>query len=241
MNKINAVYLAIAALIVALIALVMCVICCSQKKSQNIEEVLMNNPGIIAQAQERYQQQQQEEAARKRQEMVKANLEALNNNPDDGILGNPDGDVTIVEFFDFACGYCHRIYPVLKNVMARNPNVKMVAKPVTFVSQHSGYAAKAALAAKEQGKFAEAYEALFSIKGPLTPESIDGAMAGIGVDMDQLKTDMNSAKVINNVNSVAELLGNIQITGVPTLVINGEIVQTLDEGVIQEKINAAKQ
>lgn len=240
MKKLNALYVALAALVIAIVALVMCIVCCNGKKSASVEEVLKNNPGLVVEAMQNYEAQAREEAQKKVQEMIESQTDALNNNPNDGVLGNPNGDVVLVEFFDFSCGYCHRLYPAIKNVVAKNPNLKVVAKTLTFVSPVSKYAAKAALAAKEQGKYAEAYTALFEYKGRLTEEKVIEAIAATGVDVERLKADMESEKIQNTLNEMSELAGKLQISGVPTLVMNGKIVQTLDEAVIQQEIDAAK-
>ena len=240
MNKINAVYVSLVALFVALAALVMCSVCCSSKGDANVEEALKEKPELVIQAMQAYDAKQREEAMKKVEENLKANAEELNNRADDGIIGNPDGKLVLVEFFDFSCGYCHRVYPALKEIIAKNPDVKVVAKPMTFLSPASKYAAEAALAAKEQGKFAEVYAALFSAEGRLTEEKINELVAATGVDMEKIKADMKSEKVQNTLNSVSELAGKIQVGGVPTLVFNNKILQTLDASVIQEAIDAAK-
>lgn len=240
MNKNNAMFVAILALVVAVAALVMCIVCCNKNKGANVEEVLNNNPEIIVNAMRNYEQKMRDDAQKQAQKMVEDNLEAINNNPNDGVIANPDGKIALVEFFDYSCGYCHRIYPVIKNIAAKNPDVKVVAKSMTFVAPISSYAAKASLAAKEQGKYAEAYTALFEVQGALTEAKVDEAMAKVGLDMDKLKADMNSDKVNNALNDMASLANKIQVSGVPTLVLNGKIVQTLDESVIQEEIEAAR-
>jgi protein-disulfide isomerase len=240
MNKINAVYVSLVALVVALAALVMCIVCCSSKGGANVEEALKEKPELVIQAMQAYDAKQREEALKQVEENLKANAEELNNRADDGVIGNPEGKMVLVEFFDFSCGYCHRVYPALKEIIANNPDVKVVAKPMTFLSPASKYAAEAALAAKEQGKFAEVYAALFSAEGRLTEEKINELVAATGVDMEKIKADMKSEKVQNTLNSVSELAGKIQVSGVPTLVFNNKILQTLDASVIQEAIDAAK-
>ncbi len=239
MNKINAVYTSLAALVVAVIALVMCLVCCN-KKSANVEEVLNEKPELVINAMQNYEQKMREDAQKKAQQMIEENSEALNNNPNDGVIANPDGKIVLVEFFDFSCGYCHRIYPAIKAIAAKNPDVKVVAKSLTFVSPVSSYAAKAALAAKNQGKYAEMYTAMFENKGPLTEAKIDELAVANGLDLEKLKADMNSDLVKNTLNETSELAGKIQVNGVPTLVLNGKVVQTLDEAVIQKEIDAAK-
>lgn len=238
MNKINAVYVSLLALVVAIVALVMCIVCCN--KGANVEQVLNDNPEMIINAMQRYEEVQRENALKEAKELLVQSADDLYNNENDGFLGNPEGKVVLVEFFDFSCGYCHRIYPVLKNVVAKNADLKLVVKPLAFLSPMSQYAAKASLAAKEQGKFAEVYSAIFEIKGPLTEAKIDEAAVLAGADLEQLKKDMESEKVNKTLSDVSALASKIRVNGVPTLVLNGEIIQTLDEGVLQQAIDAAK-
>ncbi len=238
MKKINAVYVSLLALVVAIVALVMCIVCCN--KGGNVEQALNDNPEMIINAMQKYEQVQRENALKEAKELLAQSADELYNNENEGFLGNPEGKVVLVEFFDFSCGYCHRIYPVLKNVVAKNSDLKLVVKPLAFLSPMSQYAAKAALAAKEQGKFAEVYSAIFDIKGPLTEAKIDEAAVLAGVDLEQLKKDMESEKVNNTLSDVSSLASKIRVNGVPTLVLNGEIIQTLDEGVLQQAIDAAK-
>lgn len=239
MKKINAVYVSLAALVVAVAALVMCIVCCSGGKG-DVEKVLAEKPELVIEAMQNYDIKQREEALKQVEENLKNSAEELNNRAGDGIIANPEGKLVLVEFFDFACGYCHRIYPALQEVIANNADVKVVAKPMAFLSPASRYAAEAALAAGEQGKFSAAYSALFGIEGGLSEAKIDEALASTGVDMTKLKEDMKSEKVQNTLSAASELASKIQVSGVPTLVFNNKILQTLDASVIQEAIDAAK-
>ena len=241
MKKINAVYVSLVALVVAIIALVMCILCCNKSGgAANVEEALNAKPEMIIQAMQNYEEKQREEALKKAQELLEQSEEELTKNPNDGFLGNPDGEIVLVEFFDFSCGYCHRIYPVLKNVVAKNSDLKLVVKPLTFLSPMSKYAAKAALAAKEQGKFAEVYSAVFEISGPLTEAKIDEAAVKAGVDLEKLKVDMESEKVNKTLEETSNLASKIQVNGVPSLILDNKLIQTLDESVLQDAINQAR-
>ncbi len=241
MNKINAIYVSITSLVLSVIALIMCTVCCNKGgDASSIESVLSDKPELVVNAMQNYEVKMREEAQKKAQKMIEDNAEALNNNPNDGIIANPDGKITLVEFFDFSCGYCHRIYPAIKAIAAKNPDVKVVAKIMTFVSPTSGYAARAALAARNQGKFAEMYTALFEAKGALTEAKIDELAVLAGVNLEKLKADMNSDTVRQTLSDASDLANKIQVNGVPTLVLNGKVVQTLDENVIQQEIDAAK-
>ncbi len=240
MNKINSVVISIVALIIAIAALVMCILCCNKNKSVDVAETLNNNPEIIVNAMQNYEQKMRENALAQAQKLIDENIEAINNNPDSPVVGNKDGKVTVVEFFDFSCGYCHRLYPTLKNIIAKNPDVKLVLKELSFVAPVSNYAAKAALAANNQGKYAEVWEALMTNNGPLTEAKVDELAVKAGVDLEQMKADMNSDKINQIMKDTSDLAAKIQVNGVPALVINGKMVQTLDEGVIQSEIDAAK-
>lgn len=240
MNKINSVVISIVALIIAIAALVMCILCCNKNKSVDVAETLSNNPEIIVNAMQNYEQKMRENALAQAQKLIDENIEAINNNPDSPVVGNKDGKVTVVEFFDFSCGYCHRLYPTLKNIIAKNPDVKLVLKELSFVAPVSNYAAKAALAANNQGKYAEVWEALMTNNGPLTEAKVDELAVKAGVDLEQMKADMNSDKINQIMKDTSDLAAKIQVNGVPALVINGKMVQTLDEGVIQSEIDAAK-
>ncbi len=241
MNKINAVYVSLLALVIALAALVMCIVCCSKGgEAGNVESVLKAKPGIVVEALQAYENQVREEAQKKAQELIQNNIEKLNNNANDGVLGNPNGNIVLVEFFDFSCGYCHRVYPVIKNLIAKNGDLKVVAKPLAFLSPVSAYAAKAAVAAKEQGKFAEVFSALFENQGQLTEAKVDEIAVLAGADLAQLKTDMNSEKVQNVLAETNDLARELQVNGVPTLILNGQMIQTLDEEILQNAIDALK-
>lgn len=240
MNKMNPMYVAIVALVVALGTLTLCLMCCSQKKSMSVEEALNNNPEMIINAMQKYEQNMRDQAQANAQKVIQDNLNEINNNPNSPVIGNPDGTITLVEFFDFSCGYCHKLYPSIKNIIAKNPEVKVVLKELAFLSPTSQYAAKAALAANEQGKYLEVYSAIMENQGQLSEAKIDELAVKAGVDLEKMKSDMNSAKIEGIVKDTNELAGKVQINGVPTLVLNGKMLQTIDENVIQAEIDAIK-
>ena len=237
MSKMNSLYVSLLALVVALVALGMCIHCCAQKQSLSVEETLNNNPEIIINAMQNYEQKMREQAAAEAQKMIEANLPALNNDANTPFIGAADAKTVLVEFFDF---YCHKVYPAVKKIAEANPDIKIVFKPLTFVAPISQYAAKAALAANEQGKFFDAYKAIFEFEGRPDEAKVDELVASTGVDMEKLKADMNSAKVNNALSSINDLAGKIQVNGVPALFLNGKQLQTIDGAEIQRQIDSVK-
>ena len=238
MSKLNSLYVSLVALVVAIVALVMS--CCGSKDAANVEKAINENPKMIINAMQNYEQQMREEAAAEAKKNVMANVEDLQNNPLTPFVGNPDADVVLVEFFDYSCGYCHRLFPGLKTVMAANPNVKFVFKALTFVSKASEQAARASLAANQQGKFIEMHNALFENKGPLNEARINEIAASVGLDMAKFESDLNSEAVNNALKANAELAGKIQVNGVPAMFLNGDMLQTIDGNVVQQKIDELK-
>lgn len=241
MNKLNSLYVSLLALVVAIVALVMCIVCCSSNKSgTSVEEALNNNPEMIIKAMQNYEQKMRDEAQAQAQKVIMDNIADVNNNPNTPFVGDKDAKIVLVEFFDYSCGFCHRLYPGLKRVIANNPDVKVAFKALTFVSPVSEYAAKAALAANMQGKYIEMHNALFENKGRLTEAKVDEIAAQQGLDMEKYKADMNSEAVAAILRDNAELAGKIQVNGVPALVLNGEMLQTIDGRVVQERIDTLK-
>ena len=237
--KINSLVVSVVALVFAFAALVVSVLGLNNKPV-SVEETLNNNPEIIINAMQNYEQKLRADALAQAQKLIDDNIAEINNNPDSPFIGNKDGVVTVAEFFDFSCGYCHALYPTLKNIVAKNPDVKLVLKEMDFVAPISNYAAKAALAANMQGKYAEVLDALMTNNGALTEAKVDEIAVKAGVNLEQMKADMNSAKVEKIMQDNVNLARKIQVAGVPALIINGKMVQTLDEAVIQSEIDAAK-
>jgi len=238
----KAIVISLLALLVAVAALVKVYLPCTQKvdsaTSVDVEQVLKAHPEYVVNALQAYDQKMREEEENRIKALVKDNEAALNesNAP---FQGPADSKIVLVEFFDYACGYCRRLYPELNEIIAQNTDVKVLYRPLAFVSQYSEYAARAVLAANEQGKFSELHTALFTVQKPLDEKLVDELAEKAGIDVEKMKADMKSDKVnaaFATNNSLAE---KIQINGVPTLILNGEMLQPAPKA-IQEKIDQAK-
>ena len=137
--------------------------------------------------------------------------------------GNPAGDVTIVEFFDYNCGYCKRVAPTVKALLKSDPNVRVVYKEFAILGPPSVLAAKAALAAQRQGKYVPFHEALMS-SGRATGSTIAALARNLGMDYGKLLKDMEDpaiGKTLQRTYRLASLLG---INGTPAFVIGDQVV-----------------
>jgi protein-disulfide isomerase len=116
--------------------------------------------------------------------------ESVLRDPDIPVLGNPRGDITIVEYFDYRCPYCKKVNPDLQQVVRDDGQVRLVFKDWPIFGEVSIYAARLALAAKYQNKHAEAHEALIAIKGTLTEANVQATLAQAGIDVDVAMHDL---------------------------------------------------
>lgn len=247
MNK-NSLYISILALLVSVATAVVCATSCGKKAShengavdsESVAAVLNNNPQMIIDALQKYESQQRENQAKEAARLFVENIDQLNNNPNVPFVGKEDAKVVLVEFFDFSCGYCKRLAPTMNTIVEANPDIKVVFQPITFVAPISRYAAQAALAANLQGKFMPVYKAMLSFEGRLTEEKINEIAQQSGLDMAKYNADVNSDKVKNTIAEVASLAEKVQIRGVPSLVLNGTPLNTIDANGIQAEINKLK-
>jgi protein-disulfide isomerase len=106
------------------------------------------------------------------------------------VLGNPNGDVTVVEYFDYQCPYCRKVSTELAKIVREDGKVRLILKDWPIFGKPSLYAAKLALAAQYQGKYAEAHDALISIKEKLSEDNVQSTLAAVGIDVERAKRDL---------------------------------------------------
>ena len=158
-------------------------------------------------------------------------------------LGNPDGDVTIVEFFDFQCSYCKRDFPMIRDVVAKDGNVKLVMKDWPIFGPVSAYAAQAVQGAAFLGDYETALDALMSAKTRLSYEAVEEILSDAGLDFEAI-----AASVSKNEVAIGQLLDRnyrqaeaFQFNGTPSFVIGRTIYAgVLDRPLLREAIAKAR-
>ncbi len=190
-----------------------------------VRDYLMREPEIIYQALEALQKRQAAEQSRRQKETLVGRKDDLLNNPADPVAGNPDGDVTMVEFFDYRCAYCRRVLPEMQALMEEDENVRVVFKEFPILGEDSVRAARAALASRRQdaGLYLDFHLVLMT-SDDLTLAGIRASAAKIGLDPDQLEQDMKSAEISKVINANYELASALGIEGTPAFVIGDELV-----------------
>src|SRR6516162_1521465 len=141
--------------------------------------------------------------------------------PDVPVAGNPDGDIAIVEWFDYNCPYCRKLEPELRQVVHDDGKVRLILKDWPILGPVSVVAARMALACKFQDKYNQAHDALIGVSSKLTEPRIDELLAGAGIDLDRAKRDLaNKAKTIDAIlarnNAQAE---GLSFRGTPSFIV----------------------
>jgi len=160
-----------------------------------VHDYLTKNPEILVEMTTELDKRQAAEQAAQQKKAISDNAEALFRSPVAHVAGNPSGDVSIVEFFDYNCGYCKRGLPDVIKLVETDPKVRVVFKELPILSKGSEEAAHVALAAKRQGKYWEIHRAMLGAKGHMDEASALKIAESLGLDMDKLKADMASPEV----------------------------------------------
>lgn len=192
---------------------------------QVIKEYLMANPEILLQAQQALEAKMEKEQTAKTKEALKSYATDIFKDPNSATGGNPEGDVTIVEFFDYNCGYCRRSYDDVAKVIKDDPKVKFIFKELPIINQEaSPGAAKVALAARKQGKYMELHQALMKGKGIASEATALAKAEALGLDMKQLKADMESPEIKAELDKVMDLAKKLNVGGTPYFLVGDHVV-----------------
>jgi len=148
----------------------------------------------------------------------------ITGDPGTQLLGNPNGDVTIVEFFDYQCPYCKADEPAVEQLLKDDPGVRLILKEFPILGVPSLAAAKAALAVVPQGKYEPFHQALLAHKGHLDTDQIDGIAASAGVDVSQLHKDEAAPEIADAIIYSFNLARSLKITGTPGFIVGGKIL-----------------
>ncbi len=189
-----------------------------------VREYLLEHPEVLVESLQSFERRQREAEARRQREALIAEAETLINDPDAPVIGNPEGDITLVEFFDYRCPYCKRMTGIMAELMETDPNLRVVMKEFPILSQESVMAAKAALAAERQGKYEAFHFALMEGGGGFTEDEIMAVAGSVGLDEAQLRADMEDPAIevaLRRNNATAEKIG---ITGTPAFIVGDTLM-----------------
>jgi protein-disulfide isomerase len=188
-----------------------------------VRELLMREPEIVYEALQELQRRETAAEAERRKVALLARKDDLFHNAASPVGGNPAGDVTLVEFFDYRCGYCRRVVGSLRALVDEDQDLRVVFKEFPILGEDSVRAARAALAAERQGLYMPLHFALMAADDL----SMDGIMlvaAGVGLDTEQLAADMASPEIQAEINATYALARELGIEGTPAFVVDDELI-----------------
>ena len=183
-----------------------------------------DHPEVIMQAAQEMQRRDQASADEKAQNAVKNSKDKLFNNPDTPVGGNAKGDVNIVEFFDFNCGYCKMSEEATEKLLKDDGNIKFFYKDFPILGPVSKTASRAALASVAQGKYVKFHDALMAKKEHLgADDDVYAVATAVGIDVDKLKKDMADGKVDKIIEANMALANEVGARGTPLYIIGDKL------------------
>lgn len=199
----------------------------AQRKSEIealVRDYILQNPQIILESVAIMQAREEAEKNAEAQQALVDNRAALERDPADPVLGNPDGDVTIVEFFDYQCGYCKSMAKPLFDLIREDGNIRLVLKEFPILGPASETAALASLAAHRQGKYEAFHTALLNLRGRLSTEAIWQVALEAGLDIEALRADMADPALQQHIRKAYGLAQTLDIQGTPAFTIGNRVI-----------------
>ncbi len=186
------------------------------------KEFLANNPQDILDSVDNYRADQERKTQQSAQEKL-TDYQEFFKQSDLPTAGNPDGDVTIVEYFDYNCGYCKKAFEDVQKILDSDKNVRVVFQEMPILSPSSGKMAQYALAAKNQDKYFEMHTALMNHRGPQSDDAFVGLAETLGLDTEQLKQDIDSKGVKDQITKSIQMARELGVRGTPGFIIGDRI------------------
>lgn len=188
-----------------------------------VREFLLENPDVVVEAIQNYQLKERERQELAFADELKNSAGELYGDAESPFAGNPDGDVTVVEFFDYNCGYCKKAAQDVIKLIETDKNVKVVFKEFPILSESSRDAARWALAANKQGKYFDYHLALMTATGPKNEATLERLAEKVGLDVKQMKKDADSKEVRAQLEKTQALARKLGISGTPAFIIGDKL------------------
>jgi protein-disulfide isomerase len=186
-----------------------------------VRDYILENPEIITQAVQVLQNRKKLAETAADRQMLVANRTALLNNPESPVGGNPKGDVTVVEFFDYRCGVCKRIRPIIDQLQKSDGNIRRVYKEWPILVR----ASRAAIAARKQGKYLSLHKVMMKANSAFGEAAIMAMAKSVGIDTARLARDMRSSETDGILRNNYALAEKLKLNGTPSFVIGDTLLR----------------
>ena len=206
---------------------------------QIIRDYLLENPEIMVEVQQALEAKQQAEAKERATKALVENQEAIFKSANQGVIGNADGDVTVVEFFDYNCSFCQRAMQDMNALLEGDQKLKFVMKELPILSAGSVDASRVSTAVYRlyPEKYGEFHNQLLALQGQKDGKRAAQIAATMGMDIEKIEAESQKDDVVDAFREANELANALGINGTPSYVIGDEVVfGALGEQVLREKI-----
>ena len=199
-----------------------------EKIELTIKEYLMNNPEVIVDAVEQLQKRKMQEMDLKVSGYINEQKSEIKDGTSSPVIGNSNGDITIVTFYDYNCSYCEKGDKNINELLEQDSNIKVILRPFPILGEASVYAAKVALAvnALDPSKFNAVHAGLMRMS-PINREAVGSLLASESIDLEKLTAEMDRPEIKNAITKNFELARNLRIQGAPAYIINSKLMPGL--------------
>jgi len=206
-----------------------------------IHDYLLRNPQVIVDAMQALERRQEAEKAARVKETIARRRAELSEDPSSPVGGNESGDVTVVEFFDYRCSYCRSVARALAELVAEDRGVRVVYKEFPILGPDSLFAARAALAARLQGRY-EAFHGVLMAEGTLNRSRVIELATSVGLDIARLENDMQSPDIGSAIRRTHALAEALSINATPAFIIGDELrLGALDREALRALVARARE
>ncbi|WP_339668968.1 DsbA family protein [uncultured Roseovarius sp.] len=193
-----------------------------------IRDYLLANPEVIMEAVAVLEQREAQTQAQADSDLVKVNAEALFNDPSSWVGGNPEGDLTLVEFMDYRCSYCRRAYDDVKGLLAADGNIRFIIKEFPILGEESVLASRFAIATRQVAgdeAYKSVHDALMTYSGSMNETGFSRLADTLGLDATGIIAEMNSDAVTQVIAANHALGQRMQISGTPSFVLGDQMLR----------------
>jgi protein-disulfide isomerase len=195
-----------------------------QQVDSMIHDYLLQHPDVLIAALRVAEEKMHRDDDAKASQAVAQHHHEVFDDPRTPVGGNPQGDVSVVEFFDYRCPYCKQVEPSLESMLKQDPKLRLIYKEFPILGPVSVTAARAALAARHQGKYDAFHEAMMQARGNITDDTVYRVAGSVGLDVDQLKHDMAAPEIAQIIKTNIKLADALDIHGTPAFIIGDKLV-----------------
>jgi protein-disulfide isomerase len=206
-----------------------------------VHDYIMENPSVIADAIEALRQKEELAAEISARKAITDRKSEILDDPESPVLGNPKGDVTVVEFFDYRCPYCKNMSDMVMDTVKSDGKVRLVMKELPILGPDSVTASRAALASRNQKKYEEFHRALMKLKGPVNEATVMKTAAEAGLNVEKLKKDMDDDRIDTVLKNNIQLAHALNISGTPGFIIGDQIAPgAMSQQALKQMIDQAR-